>query len=250
MAAEPEGVAVITGGSRGMGLAVAQALAAKGGWKINLIDIKDEEGKRAADSLSNTTYHRANLVNYEEVTAAFKKAFLDGNNRLDFVFANAGVIESSNLYAKHDSVDAPPPPDLTAVEVNLKSCPAKRTFNLEVGILGFMRSVADYYKHEGIRVNALCPGAVRTPIVSDQAWKAMPEDVFTPMELISEIVLKLAGGEELVDANGERAASDELYGKAVVANGKNIYIQHDTPYCDDRMARIVENTRMGKQTAV
>lgn len=113
-----------------------------------------------------------------------------------------------------------------------------------------MRSVASYYKHEGIRVNALCPGAVRTPIVSDQAWKAMPEDVFTPLELISEIVLNLAGGEELVDANGEKAASDELYGKAVVANGNKIYIQHDTPYCDDRMARIVESTRMGKQTAV
>lgn len=56
MPAEPERVAIITGGAGGMGLAVAQALDARGGWKINLIDIKDEEGKRAADSLSNATY--------------------------------------------------------------------------------------------------------------------------------------------------------------------------------------------------
>lgn len=105
-----------------MGLAVAQALEARGGWKINLIDIKDDEGRQASDSLSNTTYHRANLLNYEEVTAAFKNAFTAGNNRLDFVFANAGVVESTNVFTKHESLDGPPPPDLTALEVNLKSC--------------------------------------------------------------------------------------------------------------------------------
>lgn len=292
--------------ARGMGLAVAQALEARGGWKINLIDIKDDEGRQAADSLSNTTYHRANLLNYEEVTAAFKNIFIAGNNRLDFVFANAGVIETSNLFTKHESLDGPPPPDLTAVEVNLKSCinavhvgrhyinlsPAKGsivinascssfwptywapiytaskcmqqcsphirvawslangTSHFAVGVMGFMRCVADCYKTEGIRVNALCPGAVRTPIVSDKAWEAMPEDVFTPLELIAETVLKLAGGNELVDANGTRAGPDELFGKAVVASGKNIYIQPDTPYCDDVLARTIESTKMDKQTAV
>lgn len=113
-----------------------------------------------------------------------------------------------------------------------------------------MRSVADYYKHEGIRVNALCPGAVRTPIVSDKAWSVMPEDVFTPLELISEIVLKLAAGDELVDAKGTRAGPDELFGKAVVASGKNTYIQDDTPYCNDVLERTIENTKMDKQTSV
>lgn len=113
-----------------------------------------------------------------------------------------------------------------------------------------MRCVADCYKTEGIRVNALCPGAVRTPIVSDKAWEAMPEDVFTPLELISETVLKLADGNELVDANGTRAGPDQLFGKAVVASGKNIYIQPETPYCDDVLARTIESTKMDKQTAV
>lgn len=78
----------------------------------------------------------------------------------------------------------------------------------------------------------------------------MPEDVFTPLELIAETVLKLAGGDELVDANGTRAGPDELFGKAVVASGKNIYIQPDTPYCDDVLARTIESTKMDKQTAV
>ncbi|KAH8759805.1 hypothetical protein F5883DRAFT_141469 [Diaporthe sp. PMI_573] len=283
MPVEPERVAVITGGSRGMGLAVPKALAAEGGWKINLIDIKDEEGKQATDSLSNATYHRANLTNYEEVIAAFKSSFIAGNNRLDFVFANAGVIEQSNIFAKHESLDGPPPPDLTALEVNLKSCinavhvgrhyinlsPADGSIVINAscssfwptfwapvytaskfGIMGFMRCVADSYKHDGIRVNALCPGAVRTPIVPDRAWEAMPEDVFTPMELISELVLKLAAGVEIVDSNGIKVSPDELFGQAVVANGKNIYIQPVPPYCDNVMERTLENTRMGKQTSV
>jgi NAD(P)-dependent dehydrogenase (short-subunit alcohol dehydrogenase family) len=116
--------------------------------------------------------------------------------------------------------------------------------------MGFMRCVADSYKHDGIRVNALCPGAVRTPIVPDRAWEAMPEDVFTPMELISELVLKLAAGVEIVDSNGIKVSPDELFGQAVVANGKNIYIQPVPPYCDNVMERTLENTRMGKQTSV
>ncbi|KAG8164387.1 hypothetical protein KVR01_006305 [Diaporthe batatas] len=283
MPSGPDRVAVITGGCRGIGLAVAQALDAKGGWKINLIDIRDDEGKQAAESLSNATYHRANLTNYDEVTAAFKSAFVAGKNRLDFVFANAGIIESSNLFAKHDSIDGPPPPDFAAVEINLKGCintvhvgrhyinlsPGKGSIVINAsstsfwpaywapiytaskfGILGFMRTVADSYKLDGVRVNALCPGAVRTHIVPDRAWDSLPVDVFTPLSIITDTVLKLAEGAEIVDANGTKATSDELFGKAVVANGKNIYIQPETAYCDDVMERTIENTRMGKQTAL
>lgn len=91
---------------------------------------------------------------------------------------------------------------------------------------------------------------MRTPIIPAKAWEAMPEDVFTPLDLIASTVLKLAAGDEIVDANGTRAGSDELFGKAVVASGKNIYIQPDTPYCDDVLARTIENTKMDKQTAV
>lgn len=128
--------------------------------------------------------------------------------------------------------------------------PANADLNFQVGIMGFMRCVADSYKVDGIRVNALCPGAVKTHIVPDRAWEAIPEDVFTPMSLISELVLNLAEGVEMVDSSGNKVTSDELYGRAVVANGKKIYIQPEPAYCDEIMERTIENTRMGKQTAV
>lgn len=108
----------------GMGLAVAQALAAQGTWQIHLVDIKDEEGRRAAASLPRTTFHRADLVQYDEVVSTFRAAFTaGGRNRLDFVFANAGMIEKSDMYTRSDSFDGPPaPPDLSAIDVNLKGC--------------------------------------------------------------------------------------------------------------------------------
>ena len=111
-----------------------------------------------------------------------------------------------------------------------------------------MRSVADNYKHDGIRVNALCPGAVRTTIVPEEAWESMPEDVFTPLELISDVVLKLAEGREIVDAKGVRVGPEDLYGQAIVANGKNLYVQDGPDYCDDVMARTMESTKLENQT--
>lgn len=188
-------------------------------------------------------------------------------------------METSNFYEKHDSIDGPPPPNFIALEVNVKGCinavhvgrhyidlsPEKGSIVVNAscssfwptyfvpvytaskfGILGFMRCVAHYYKQDGIRINALCPGAVRTSLIPDRAWDQAPADIFTPPELISEVVLKLAEGVEIVNCNGNKATSDELYGKAIVDNGKNIHIQPEPAYCDDIMERTMENSRRGE----
>ncbi|KAK7733094.1 hypothetical protein SLS53_008282 [Cytospora paraplurivora] len=273
-------VALITGGAGGMGLAVAQALAAQGGWQIHILDLKVDEGNQAAHSLPQTTFHRVDLVNYEEVAAAFKAAFVAGGNRLDFVFANAGTIERSNscLLARSDTLDAPPPPDFLAVDVNLRGgintvhaavhylglSPEKGSIVVtgscssfwptywapiytasKFGLLGYVRSVAQHYKQQGIRVNLLAPGAVRTPIIPDDGWKVMPDDVFTPLELISEVVLKLAEGkEDLVDAKGVRVTPEELYGQAVLAIGRKFYVHPESEYSDDIVARTMKATKL------
>lgn len=109
-----------------------------------------------------------------------------------------------------------------------------------------MRSVAPRYKQLGIRVNLLAPGAVRTPIVPAGAWDAMPDDVFTPLGLVAEVVLKLAGGEEgegFVDSAGVRVAPEDLYGQAVVASGRRFYVHPEPEYCDDVVARTVRATK-------
>ncbi|ROW00672.1 hypothetical protein VSDG_03228 [Cytospora chrysosperma] len=286
MAANTERVAIITGGSGGMGLAVAQALAARGGWQIHIFDIKEEDGRKVASSLPRTTFHKANVVSYDGLAAAFAAAFKAGGNRLDFVFANAGTVEIPNRTNGHAAPDSavdsssllapPPPPDFTSVDVNLKGgvntvhlahhylnlSPKKGSIVItasasgfwptywapmytasKFGLIGFMRTVAHLYRPEGIRVNALCPGAVRTPLLPAAAWDMTPEDMLTPLELIAEVVLKLAEGEEVVDSKGVRVPSEELYGQAIVANGKNCYVQNGPEYCDEVMARTMEGTK-------
>lgn len=104
-----------------MGLGVAQALAARGGWHVHILDIKEEEGKKVASELPRTTFHKTNLLNYDELAATFKTAFTaGGRNRLDFVFANAGTIEMPQRRVT-PSLEGPPPPppDFRSMDINL-----------------------------------------------------------------------------------------------------------------------------------
>lgn len=106
-----------------MGLAVVQALAARGGWQIHIIDLKEAEGKEVAATVPNTFFHKANITNYAELGAAFKAAFLAGNQRLDFVFANAGILERANFYADTGKTVEPPPElNMASVDINLRGC--------------------------------------------------------------------------------------------------------------------------------
>lgn len=106
----------------------------------------------------------------------------------------------------------------------------------QVGIMGYLRAVAHEYKNEGIRLNALCPGPVRTALLKDEDWNAVPDDAFASTELISEVVLKLLEGQEIVDSNGVRITPEKLYGQAIVANMKKIYVQSEIEYCDEEVA--------------
>ncbi|KAL4938768.1 hypothetical protein BDV06DRAFT_47173 [Aspergillus oleicola] len=111
-----------------MGLAVAKALSARpdSDWEVHILDIDRERGSQAASSLSNTTFHYADVTKYNVLAEAFQNAF-SAHKRLDFVFANAGMIERFNFYEAHptnfgDRVVAPPPPepDLFSVDADLK----------------------------------------------------------------------------------------------------------------------------------
>ncbi|KAL4949786.1 hypothetical protein BDW69DRAFT_173612 [Aspergillus filifer] len=121
-------VALITGGASGMGLAVAKALSQRhsSDWEVHILDIDQQRGSQAASSLPNTTFHYADVTKYAILSKAFQDAF-KAHQRLDFVFANAGMIERFNFYeAHHSDIDdravAPPPPepDLLSIDADLK----------------------------------------------------------------------------------------------------------------------------------
>ncbi|KAJ5590771.1 hypothetical protein N7450_004743 [Penicillium hetheringtonii] len=117
-------VALITGGASGMGLAVATALSACFDWEVHILDINRDNGSQVAKSLARTTFHYADVTNYSVLGEAFQKCF-QTHKRIDFVFANAGMIERVNFYEAHpistsETVAPPPEPDLLSIDADLK----------------------------------------------------------------------------------------------------------------------------------
>jgi NAD(P)-dependent dehydrogenase (short-subunit alcohol dehydrogenase family) len=104
-----------------MGLAVANALATREGWHLHLLDMNVERGEEAAKSLgSNAKFHKANVTIYESLASIFDNIF-KSEGRIDFVFANAGIVERDNFYAEHSTDGPPPEPNQLSIDINLKA---------------------------------------------------------------------------------------------------------------------------------
>lgn len=87
-------VAIITGGSKGLGLAMAAGLASAGA-KIMIVNRNAEEGKQAAEELAKTYNTEAiafgaDVTIPEQVDAMAKKA-MDTFGRIDVLINNAGI---------------------------------------------------------------------------------------------------------------------------------------------------------------
>lgn len=112
--------AIITGGASGFGLAVTEALVAKG-WKVHIFDLNQDAGNAVASRLDNTVFHKVDVTSWQSLSSAFDAAFRDEEPRLDFVFANAGILEKGDFYKRHDVTTGPPPePKDMSIEINLK----------------------------------------------------------------------------------------------------------------------------------
>jgi len=286
--APPTQSALITGGASGMGLAVAKALASRGGWKLHLLDLRPP-----LEEVESATFHKTNVLDYESLATTFQNV-IDTDGRLDFVFANAGIVERFNFYDKHDTSKPPPPPDQTVIDINLKavlntSWLAQHYFrqstqsdnkNLVMtasvgglyrcqvspsycaskhGVVGLMRSIAPFYYNDkdiNARVNCICPGTVKTNLLDPTAWATFSDDVFVPIEKITDTVLMLIDGDDdgastPADkaANGANGHStngagtgtsgegEKLWGKAVELSGRKHYYRDQPAYCDDHMAK-------------
>lgn len=279
--------AIITGGASGMGLAVAEALSHRGGWHLHLLDLNAERGEQAALSVQGATFHKTNVLDYDSLASVFQHIY-DLEGRLDFVFANAGIVERFNFYDHHPAGKPPPPPNQTVIDINLKSvltttwlaqhyfrqstvstnknlvmtasvgglyrCQVSPSYCASKhGVIGLMRSVAPhFFQHDNIRVNAICPGTVKTNLLDAAAWTTFSDDVFVPIEKIQDTVLMLIDGQD----SSAKSATDELngngvngtgegemlWGKAVELSGRNHYYRAQPAYCDLHMEMCMKAT--------
>ena len=193
-------VAVITGGGSGIGLASARRLASEGA-KVVIADVAAESGKAAADEV-NGLFVQTDVTDEAQVQALFQTA-VDQYGSLDVAFNNAGISppdDDSILTTGLEAWRRVQEVNLTSVYlccraalgymrrqgkgsiINTASFVAvmgSATSQISYtaskgGVLALSRELGVQFAREGIRVNALCPGPVNTPLLTE-LFAADPE---------------------------------------------------------------------------
>jgi len=186
-------VAVITGAASGIGLAAARRLAAEGAHVV-VADVDERAGKEAADAVGGL-FVRTDVTSDDEVRHLYMAAH-DQYGRIDVAFNNAGISppdDDSILSTGLDAWRRVQEVNLTSVYlccqhvipymqrqgkgsvINTASFVAvmgAATSQISYtaskgGVLALSRELGVQFAREGIRVNALCPGPVNTPLLQE-----------------------------------------------------------------------------------
>ncbi len=194
MAGRLEGkVAVITGGCSGIGLATVRRFVEEGA-QVVIGDVDDARGKELEQE-PGISYVHVDVTSKDEVDALFESAH-STFGRVDVAFNNAGISPPEDDSILDTDLDA----WHRVQQVNLTSvylcCKAVLPYMLEQGngsiintasfvavmgaatsqisysaskggVLSMSRELGVQFARQGVRVNALCPGPVNTPLLQE-----------------------------------------------------------------------------------
>ncbi|WP_069161530.1 3-oxoacyl-ACP reductase [Nocardia altamirensis] len=186
-------VAVVTGGGSGIGLATVRRFAAEGA-KVVVADIDATTGEAAAAEVGGR-YVKVDVTDEAQVEALFQTA-VDVYGGLDIAFNNAGISPPEDDSILTTGIDA----WRRVQEVNLTSVYLCSKYAIQHmlergkgsvintasfvavmgaatsqisytaskgGVLAMSRELGVQFARNGIRVNALCPGPVNTPLLQE-----------------------------------------------------------------------------------
>jgi NAD(P)-dependent dehydrogenase (short-subunit alcohol dehydrogenase family) len=186
-------VVVITGGAGGIGLATARRVAAEGA-KVVIADVDPASGQAAAEAVDGL-FVATDVTEDGQVEALFARA-QDTYGSVDVAFNNAGISppdDDSILTTGIDAWRRVQEVNLTSVYLCCKhvlpymqrqgrgsiintasfvavmgSATSQISYTASKGgVLAMSRELAVQFAREGVRVNALCPGPVNTPLLQE-----------------------------------------------------------------------------------
>jgi NAD(P)-dependent dehydrogenase (short-subunit alcohol dehydrogenase family) len=226
--------AFVTGGARGIGRAIVERLLAEGA-RVVFADIDEAEGARAVAAMGageRVRFLCCDVSSEDQVQTAIGDAIAHLGG-LDVLVNNAGInsyadattmseadwdrvfavdLKAAWLCAKHAL------PALVAsghgAIVNISSIHANLTIPgmfpygaAKAGLLGLTRSLALDYGPQNVRVNAVCPGYVRTWLVEE--WLEVQDDASVEGRIVELQPLRRIGEPQEVASFVVYLASDE-----------------------------------------
>jgi len=185
--------AVVTGAGSGIGLAAVRRLASEGA-RVVCADVDAERGKAAAEEAGGL-YVETDVTDPEQVEALFRSAY-ETYGSVDIAFNNAGISppdDDSILTTGLDAWQRVQQVNLTSVYLCCKhalpymqqqgrgsiintasfvavlgAATSQISYTASKGgVLAMSRELGVQFAREGIRVNAICPGPVNTPLLRE-----------------------------------------------------------------------------------
>ncbi|XP_016372766.1 15-hydroxyprostaglandin dehydrogenase [NAD(+)]-like [Sinocyclocheilus rhinocerous] len=208
-------VAVVTGGAQGLGRAFVEILLKKGS-NVAFIDVNEPLGKELKAALAEeygpdrVEFYAADVSSKEEFIGAFQK-IVDRFGHIDIMYNNAGVV-NENDWEKTIAINMSglvrgtylalqymkDNPDSKGAIINISSTaglwfvPTAPIYTAtKYAVVGFSRAIAAVAMKSnlGLRINTLCPGVVKTNLLSSSNI----EDhfgQFSQLEEMKEMVLE------------------------------------------------------------
>jgi 3-oxoacyl-[acyl-carrier protein] reductase len=240
--------ALVTGGARGIGGAIATAFAREGA-DVAVLDLKLDAAQARASALKEfgaTTFAVAADVSDETQVKAAVADVEAALGRIDILVNNAGIDTTSvvaemstamwdemiavNLRSVFLCTRAVLKPMIArksgriiniASQLGHKGAPEMAHYAAaKAGVIGFTRSLAYEVARDGITVNAICPGPIETEL-----YRALPED--WKKRKLAELPIGRAGSVDEIAPTAVLLASDEgayYVGATMNPNGGDVMI--------------------------